>query len=92
MEKTSGDCGSQLVGVGGASDSDDHAISIRTVVSRELESIEEEDGDQTAGKQRQRNENEDEERRGLGAELAGPGQTVSTITPSSIHYFNPSIP
>jgi hypothetical protein len=50
------------VGVGAASHSDDHAISIRRVVSHELENVEE-DGDRTARKQLQRDEKEEEEKR-----------------------------
>jgi hypothetical protein len=61
-EKASGCCRSQLVGVGAASHSDDHAISIRRVVSHELENVEE-DGDRTARKQLQRDEKEEEEKR-----------------------------
>jgi hypothetical protein len=47
-QKTSGDCRSELVGVGAASDNDNHAKSIRTIVPHELGSVEMEDGDQTA--------------------------------------------
>jgi len=62
----SGDCGSELVGVGAASDNDDHA---RTIVPHEY------DGDQMARQERQRQrdeEEEEEERRGRRAELAKP--------------------
>jgi hypothetical protein len=74
VEKTSGDRGSELVGVGAASDysdNDDIARSIRTIVAHESESVEEGDGDQMARKhQHQRDEEEDEERRTRRAELA----------------------
>jgi len=71
-EKMSGDRGSELVGVGAASDNDDHAISIRTIAPYELESVEEEDGDQMARQEQrqQQDEEEDEERRSRRAELA----------------------
>jgi hypothetical protein len=46
VEKMSGDRGSELVGIGVALDNDDHASSIRTIVLHELESVEEDDGDQ----------------------------------------------
>lgn len=46
VKKMSGDRGSELVGVGAASDNDDHVISIRTIVPHELQSVEEDDGDQ----------------------------------------------
>jgi hypothetical protein len=65
VEKTSGDRGSELVGVGAASDysdNDDIARSIRTIVPHESESVEEGDGDQMARKH-QRDEEEEEERR-----------------------------
>ena len=73
VEKMSGDRGSELVGVGAASDysdKDDIPRSIRTIVPHESESVEEGDGDQMARKhQHQRDEEEDEERRRR-AELA----------------------
>src|SRR5882762_2341712 len=65
VEKTGGDRGSELVGVGAASDysdNDDIARSIRTIVPHESESVEEGDGDQMARKH-QRDEKEEEERR-----------------------------
>jgi hypothetical protein len=53
VEKMSGNRGSELVGVGAASDNDDHARSIGTIVPHELESVEEDDGDQMAKQERQ---------------------------------------
>ena len=81
MEKSSGDCGSELVGVDTASDNDDHARSIRTIVPHELESVEEDDGDQMARQEqrRQRDEEEDEERRSRRAELPRPGIPESNL-------------
>jgi len=81
VEKTSGDRGSKLVGLGAASDNNDHARSIRTIVPHELESVEEDDGDQMARKQ-QRDEEKDEERRSQRAKLARPR------TPESNHIDN----
>ena len=48
VEKLSGDFGSELVGVGAASDNDNHAKSIRTIAPHELDNVEEEDGDKMA--------------------------------------------
>jgi hypothetical protein len=59
VEKLSGDCGSELVGVGAASDNDDHARSIRMIVLHELGSIEEDDGDQMARQKQQQQRDED---------------------------------
>jgi hypothetical protein len=50
VEKTSGDCGSELVGVGAASDNNNIARSIRTIAPLELESVE--DGNSTGGMKR----------------------------------------
>lgn len=61
VEKLSGDCGSELVGVGAASDNDDHARSIRMIVLHELESIEEDGGDQTVRQQQQQWDEDEEE-------------------------------
>jgi hypothetical protein len=61
VEKMSGDHGSELVGVGAASDNDDHAISIRTIVPHKLESVEEDDGDQMVRQEQQQEWDEEEE-------------------------------
>jgi hypothetical protein len=58
-QNASGDCRSELVGVGAASDNDDHARSIRMIVLHELGSIEEDDGDQMARQKQQQQRDED---------------------------------
>jgi len=81
VEKTSGDCGSELGAASDYSDNDDIARSIRTIVPHESESVEEGDGDQMA-KKHQRDEDEDEERRRRRAELARLRTPVETYRQS----------
>jgi hypothetical protein len=61
VEKFSGNCGSELMGAGAASDNDDHARSFRTIMPHELESVEEDDGDQMARQEQQQRDEEEEE-------------------------------